>query len=146
MSGARIPSEFGNVRVHSGIQIKGDDFYFIRFDELLPEYCFHHREGLNGLQRIKIVAIALVSEVQARADHGDAANLSRRQHALGDEGAQRIFQSIIRQERGVRGEAARLVKSSAREHHLAWIAGLARLLQLFLVVALLDGKALEVFG
>jgi hypothetical protein len=96
------------------------------------------------LQGVVIVAGAFIGEIEARADDGDAVDDARGKGVFAKQGAECVFEGVVREKRGIDGEAAVLIEGAAGEEELAGIGVLSGCVEGGLVGALFLGEAEEV--
>ena len=95
LAGAATLRQFLHVRNDCGIQIQADHLNVFRLSKLQPRHRFEYSERLQCLQRIEIISIAFIGEIQAGPDDRNSMHAAWRQDALANHGAQRLFEGKV---------------------------------------------------
>src|SRR5205807_6573919 len=104
---------FLNVGKDRRIQIHANYPHLFCFSKTEPRDHLEHGEGLQRLQRIKVVAIPLVREIKSGPDDGNSVRRACLESALANHRAQSFFKRKVGEQGRIDGESARFKKCSA---------------------------------
>ena len=89
------------------VDVQAHDVQVARLGEPQPEERVHHGKRLQALWAVEVEPLLLVHEVEARTHDAHAGDAPGAQEPLVFDGAQRDVDGVLREERGVGGQAAR---------------------------------------
>src|SRR5205809_3801845 len=125
--------------------VECDDFNLSRFGESESNKRIVNRERLQRLERIKVVTESFIGEIQTRADHRDASNLSLWKHCPVLHVPQRSLNAEARQNGCIKRDAAIVKHPRALGKLVLLVALVDCLLKLFAKSVLLLDNTPKIF-
>jgi len=95
MAGVGALGGVADVREDGRVQIESREFKWLGRGEAQANDGFEDGEGLDGLQGVVIVAGALIGEIEARANDGDAVDDAGGESVFAEQSAESIFEGIV---------------------------------------------------